>query len=190
MRRAAARALGLAGLVALCSAHVGSPDVWYEGAAGPYHVVVYVRLPGVVPGIADINVQVVDATPEQVTALVNLYDANAGTPPPDVARPVRRSGWYATRLWIMAPGSNSVTISVKGAKGTGTTIVPVAAVPNRRLPLQRSLGDHPRRARPVPLRRHRDHHRRRRARGRAAARRAPQSPARRGRARRHGGERR
>ena len=40
----------------------------------------------------------------------------------------------------MAPGSNSVTISVKGAKGTGTTIVPVAAVPNRRLPLQRSLG--------------------------------------------------
>ncbi len=127
------------GLVALCSAHVGSPDVWYEGAAGPYHVVVYVRLPGVVPGIADINVQVVDATPEQVTALVNLYDANAGTPPADVARPVG-GGWYATRLWIMAPGSNSVTISVKGAKGTGTTIVPVAAVPNRRLPLQRSLG--------------------------------------------------
>ena len=139
MRPAAARALGLAGLVALCSAHVGSPDVWYEGAAGPYHVVVYVRLPGVVPGIADINVQVVDATPEQVTALVNLYDANAGTPPADVARPVG-GGWYATRLWIMAPGSNSVTISVKGAKGTGTTIVPVAAVPNRRLPLQRSLG--------------------------------------------------
>ena len=46
MRPPAARALGLAGLVALCSAHVGSPDVWYEGAAGPYHVVVYVRLPG------------------------------------------------------------------------------------------------------------------------------------------------
>jgi len=61
MTRSAARALGLAGLVALCSAHVGSPDVWYEGSAGPYHVVVYVRLPGVIPGIADINVQVVGA---------------------------------------------------------------------------------------------------------------------------------
>ena len=141
MRRSSARVVGLAGLVALCSAHVGSPDVWYEGTAGPYHIMVYVRLPGVIPGIADINVQVVDAKPEQVTAMVNMFDANADTPPPDVAEPVRGSdGWYATRLWIMAPGSNSVTVAVKGAKGTGTAIVPVAAVPNRRLPLRRPLG--------------------------------------------------
>jgi hypothetical protein len=135
------RVIGLAGLVALCSAHVGSPDVWYEGTAGPYHVVVFVRLPGVIPGIADVNVQVVDARPEQVTAMVNLYDASAATPPPDVARPVTGAeGWYATRLWIMAPGSNSVTITVRGDRGTGTAIVPVAAVPSRRLPLDRSLG--------------------------------------------------
>jgi hypothetical protein len=141
MSRSAARILALAGLVALCSAHVGSPDVWYEGSAGPYHVVVYVRLPGVIPGIADINVQVLDARPEQVTAVVNLYDASAGTPPPDIAEPVGGSeGWYATRLWIMAPGSNSVTVAVSGAKGAGTAIVPVAAVPSRRLPLQRSLA--------------------------------------------------
>jgi hypothetical protein len=141
MTRSAARAVALAGLVALCSAHVGSPDVWYEGTAGPYHVVVFVRLPGVIPGIADINVQVVDAKAEQVTAMVNLFDANADTPPPDIAQPVPGSdGWYATRLWIMAPGSNSVTVAVKGARGVGTAIVPVAAVPNRRLPMQRTLG--------------------------------------------------
>ena len=141
MSRSAARLLGLAGLVALCSAHVGSPDVWYEGAAGPYHIVVYVRLPGVIPGIADISVQVVGAKPEQVTAMVNLFDATAGTPPPDVARPVAGAeGWYATRLWIMSPGSNSVTVAVRGAKGTGTAVVPVAAVASRRLPLQRPLG--------------------------------------------------
>jgi hypothetical protein len=141
MSRSATRILGLAGLVALCSAHVGSPDVWYEGTAGPYHVVVYIRLPGVIPGIADISVQVMDAKPEQVTAMVNLYDASAGTPPPDVAQPVGGGGgWYATRLWIMAPGSNSVTVAVRGAKGAGTAIVPVAAVPSRRLPLQRSLA--------------------------------------------------
>ena len=140
MRRGAARALALAGLVALCSAHVGSPDVWYEGTAGPYHVVVYVRLPGVIPGIADIDVQVVDARPEQVTAVVNLFDASGGAPPPDVAQPVGSGGWYATRLWIMAPGSNSVTVVVRGGQGTGTVIVPVAAVPSRRLPLRRPLA--------------------------------------------------
>jgi hypothetical protein len=136
-----ARLAGIAGLAVLCSAHVGSPDVWYEGAAGPYHVMVYVRMPGVIPGIAEINVRVADEVPEQVTAMVNLYDATAGTPPPDVARRAGpASDWYATRLWIMAPGSNGVTVEVKGARGAGSVIVPVAAVANRRLPLQRSLG--------------------------------------------------
>ncbi len=137
----AARALGLAGMVVLCSAHVGSPDVWYEGDAGPYHLLVYVRLPGVIPGVADVDVQVAGAAPDTVTAMVNLYDARAGLPPPDVAHPIAgAAGWYGTRLWIMAPGSNSVTVTVKGAKGAGTTVVPVAAVPNRRLPLGRWLG--------------------------------------------------
>jgi hypothetical protein len=136
-----ARALGLAGMVALCSAHVGSPDVWYEGDAGPYHVLVYVRLPGVIPGIADVDVRVMGAVPDTVAAMVNLYDARAGLPPPDVAHPIAgAAGWYGTRLWIMAPGSNSVTVTVKGPKGVGTTVVPVAAVPSRRLPLGRWLG--------------------------------------------------
>jgi hypothetical protein len=103
--------------------------------------VVYVQVPGVIPGIADINVQVAGDQPDQVTAMVNLFSADAGTPAPDVAEPVAgRAGWYHTRLWIMASGSNSVTVSVKGPRGAGTTVVPVTAVANRRLPLQKSLG--------------------------------------------------
>ncbi len=141
MKSLRSRLVGLAGLAVLCSAHVGSPDVWYEGNAGPYHVVVYVRVPGVIPGIADINVRVIDAVPDQVTALVNLFNATAGTPPPDVAKPSPGGGgWYTTRLWIMAPGSNGVTVVVKGDRGIGSVIVPVAAVANRRLPLEHSLG--------------------------------------------------
>ena len=35
-------------------AHVGSPDVYYEGDAGPYHLLVTVRPPAVIPGIAEI----------------------------------------------------------------------------------------------------------------------------------------
>jgi hypothetical protein len=135
------RAIGLIALVALCSAHLGSPDVWFEGSAGPYHVVVYVQVPGVVPGIADIQVQVVDALPERVTAMINLFNANAGTPPPDVALPVPgRAGWYHTRLWMMAPGSNSVTVGVRGSRGEGSVVIPVVAVAHRRLPFSRTLG--------------------------------------------------
>ena len=126
----------LAALVLVLAVHVGSPDVWYEGDAGPYHVLVNVQVPGVIPGIAEIAIQVVNDRPEQVTALVNLSGANAGTPPPDVAKPEGRGGWYLTRLWIMSPGSNSVTVGVKGPRGVGTVIVPVTAVPSRRLPFQ------------------------------------------------------
>ena len=101
------RLVGLLPLLLLCTAHVGSPDVWFEGDAGPYHVIVYIHIPGVVPGIADINVQVVGEQPSQVTAVVNLFDATAGTPPPDIAQPAGSAGWYETRLWIMSPGSTA-----------------------------------------------------------------------------------
>jgi len=135
------RWLGLLLLATLCMAHVGSPDVWYEGEAGPWHVVVYVQVPAVIPGVADISIQVQGQAPQRVTALVNLFSATAGTPAPDVAEPIAgRPGWYHTRLWIMAPGSNSVTVAVNGSKGVGTVVVPVAAVANARLPLQKSLG--------------------------------------------------
>src|SRR5215471_14611934 len=38
-------------------AHVGSPDFYYDGYAGPYHVLVTVRPPMVVPGIAEIEIR-------------------------------------------------------------------------------------------------------------------------------------
>src|SRR5271169_6729279 len=38
-------------------AHVGSPDVFYEGSAGPYRLFVTVRVPQVIPGVAEIQVR-------------------------------------------------------------------------------------------------------------------------------------
>ena len=46
---------------ATASAHVGSPDVYFEGAAGPYRVLVTVRPPDAVPGIAEVTARVADA---------------------------------------------------------------------------------------------------------------------------------
>src|SRR5207253_4057698 len=39
------------------SAHVGSPDVYCEGDAGPYHLFVTVRVPQVIPGVAEIEIR-------------------------------------------------------------------------------------------------------------------------------------
>ena len=43
MIRSFARVAGLAVIYVAASAHVGSPDAWFEGMAGPYHVTVPAR---------------------------------------------------------------------------------------------------------------------------------------------------
>ena len=123
------------------SAHVGSPDAWLQGMAGPYSVLVHVQMPGVIPGIATVNVRIEAPGIERVTAVVDRIDASGGSPPPEIAEPVEgRPGWYRTPLWIMTTGSYGVTVAVAGARGPGSVLVPVGAAPLRRLDLGPWLG--------------------------------------------------
>jgi len=61
------RVAALSAIVVIASAHVGSPDAWYEGSAGPYHVIVQVATPGVVPGVANVYARITGAGVQQVT---------------------------------------------------------------------------------------------------------------------------
>ena len=47
-------------------AHVGSPDVFYEGMAGPYRLLVTIRPPQVVPGVAEIEIRSLAADAKQI----------------------------------------------------------------------------------------------------------------------------
>lgn len=137
----ARRAGALTALIVVCSAHVGSPDAWYEGTAGPYHVVVRVVTPGVVPGVATVFARVAGTGVEQVTVQANRFDALAAAPPPEVAEQVDGDpGMYSAPLWIMSGGSNSVTVDVRGTLGGGKAVIPVVVVANRRLELDSKLG--------------------------------------------------
>ncbi|CAN5632242.1 hypothetical protein BH23GEM1_BH23GEM1_11800 [soil metagenome] len=145
MTRVLARMVAVAGVVLICAAHVGSPDTWFEGNAGPYRVLVHVRSPGVVPAVADISVRVHGAAQDpgrvSVTASVNKFDAAGAPPPPEKALPVAGDAeLYAVSLWVMSGGSNSVTINVSGARGSGTVVVPAAFVAYRRLALDGPLA--------------------------------------------------
>jgi hypothetical protein len=57
------RALPLLSIAALSIAastawaHIGSPDVFFEGSAGPYPLFVTIRPPSVIPGIAQIEIR-------------------------------------------------------------------------------------------------------------------------------------
>src|SRR5881275_1664740 len=133
----------LVGIALVASAHVGSPDTYFEGAAGAYPVRVIVRNPGVVPGLAQITVRLLAPRAiQRVLVLPVFWDPRtAAPPPPDVAAPVPGdSTLYSAALWLMSAGSYSVRVTVEGDAGTGTTLVPVMAVATRRLALEKSLG--------------------------------------------------
>ena len=143
MKSPAPRLAALAGIVLVASGHVGSPDTYFEGAAGPYPVRVIVRSPGVVPGLAQITVRLLAAhTVRRVLVLPVYWDPRtAAPPPPDVADPVPGDATlYSAALWLMTGGSYSVQVTVEGEAGAGTTLVPVMAVATQRLELATPLG--------------------------------------------------
>ena len=139
--RALIRTAGITCLYLLASAHVGSPDTWFEGSAGPYRLTVQIEPAGVVPGVANVYVRAVGDPPEQVTVQANKFDATGGAPPPEPASPVEGDpGLFLGKLWIMSGGSNSVTVSVSGSKGSGQVVVPVVVVAYSRLTLDKPTG--------------------------------------------------
>ncbi|HVV70150.1 MAG TPA: hypothetical protein VHI52_01345 [Verrucomicrobiae bacterium] len=123
-------------------AHVGSPNIFFEGQAGPYPVRVVIRPAEVIPGLAEISVRVEAGQVESVTALPIKWNAGRlGAPPPDVAKPVRgETNLYSAQLWFMESGAQSVELAITGAAGTGTVVIPADAVATRVLPLPKALG--------------------------------------------------
>src|SRR5216684_1694896 len=105
----------------LC-AHVGSPDVFYEGNAGPYHLFVTVRVPQVIPGVAEIEVRSSsnDVHTIQVVPLRLTGQGSNFPPTPDLASQSREDPQFFTAsLWLMEFGALQVRILADGAKGKG-----------------------------------------------------------------------
>ncbi|MBI3270676.1 MAG: hypothetical protein HYZ53_16855 [Planctomycetes bacterium] len=125
-----------------CWAHVGSPNVFYEGDAGPYPVRVTVRPPGVVPGLAQIHVRLKSGEARRVTVLpVHWRAGTRGAPPPDAAEPVPgEPGLFTASLWLMDSGAYSVLVTLEGERGVGTASVPVNSIATTRLPMSKGLG--------------------------------------------------
>jgi hypothetical protein len=124
------------GVLLVASAHVGSPDAFYEGDAGPYRIRVIVRPPGVVPGRADITVRLLRGAGLRSVLVLPLHGGRptAQDPPPDSAQRVPGSSdLYEAQLWLMDAGAYSIRVDVAGAAGSGMVLVPVNSIATRRL---------------------------------------------------------
>ena len=140
-RLVAVAALLLASAVP-AAAHLGSPDVFLEGNAGDYRMLVVVRMPRVIPGVAEIEVRPlstgvrsVRVTPMRIRGLGSDLQ-----PAADIAQPGSdRPDVYRAQLWLMLRGAWKVRIVADGDRGTGELFVPVGAVSSATLPMRRSL---------------------------------------------------
>jgi hypothetical protein len=124
-------------------AHIGSPDVYFEGEAGAYHLLVTVNPPPMVPGVAQVRVRVTSGTVNSMSVVpVYLTGKDQGLPPtPDVMQRVAGDPQSFTgQVWLMASGSWEVRVVVEGAQGEGRIAVPVPASARRTLPMQKALG--------------------------------------------------
>ena len=130
-------------IAAPLAAHVGSPDVFFQGDAGPYQLVVSIRTPQMIPGVAEIQIRSSAPGVRQVK-IVPLYIVGEGSkypPPPDVLLPSKDDPqFFSGKLWLMASGSWQVRIEADGDAGSGTIAVPVPAAARNTMPMQKSLG--------------------------------------------------
>jgi len=130
---------------ALAIAHVGSPDVYYEGNAGSYHLLVTIRPPAVVPGVAQIEVRSLspagDISKIQILPLTIEGSGESLAPHPDaMQRSATDPQLYTGNLWIMLRGSWKVRIQVEGKTGNADLNVPVAAVSLTATRMEKGFG--------------------------------------------------
>jgi len=125
------------------SAHVGSPDIYLDGSAGPYKLFVTIRPPQVIPGVAEILVRSQTPGVSRMTAVpLPLFGPGADHPPiPDLL--VHSSGdpqFFTGSLWLMSDGSWQVRIAADGSEGAGTISIPVPAVAQTTRRMEWPLG--------------------------------------------------
>lgn len=123
-------------------AHIGSPDVFFDGKVGPYAANIIIRMPAVVPGRAEIDVRTAGDRPLQVFILPLFSKTEVkNSPPPDPALPVAgEAGLYRGELWLMRSGGYSVEVRVRGEAGEGVVQIPINSEAMHQLPMPRLLA--------------------------------------------------
>ena len=124
-------------------AHVGSPDIFLEGSAGPYPLFVTIRPPAVIPGVAEIEIRCtspdireIHVTPTPLSGIGAKFAPTADL----MQRSKTDPQFFTGSLWMMAFGSWQVRVQADGGQGSGQLSVPVPAMASRTKSMQFAMG--------------------------------------------------
>lgn len=123
-------------------AHVGSPNVFFEGSAGPHPVRVIIRPPATLPGIAQVDVRVGVEGVTDVSLQAVLWEAGRdAAPAPQHAGVVAGDDHlFNAALWLFRDGAYSIRVTVEGPRGNGTVVIPLTAAATQRPAMPPALG--------------------------------------------------
>lgn len=119
--------------------HIGSPNVYFEGHAGPHAVRVSIRPPASLPGFAQVDVRMEAADASAVA--VQPHFRGATSPPPVTATRVTGDPHlFNASLWLIARGTYAIEVAVESERGRGAVIVPLQAAALGRPEMPPALG--------------------------------------------------
>ena len=124
-------------------AHVGSKDVFEQTTAGAYRLFVTIRMPNVIPGVANVEVRSTGATITaiNITPLPLTGEASKHPPIPDLMKVSPPDpAFFTGAVWMMASGSMQIRFNIAGPEGNRTVSIPVPAVAISTLKMNRGLG--------------------------------------------------
>ncbi len=127
MRALVAALLALLAFPIAARAHVGSPNVFFEGFAGPHALGVVIRPPPTLPGVAQVDVRVADASRVSVRAVFADASAEAAPAATDATPVVGEARLWSAGVWLLRRGPYGVEVSIDGPTGSGTIAVPLQA---------------------------------------------------------------
>lgn len=117
----------------LSRAHVGSPNVFFEGTAGPYSVRIFIRPPEVLPGPVQIHLRTGDNSLDDASlqilpwSLRNSPDSDWTSMEPLAGEP----GSFSGMIWLAQDGSYTARMLLRGPKGKGLLNVPFNSAATR-----------------------------------------------------------
>ncbi len=120
-------------------AHIGSPNVYFEGHAGPHAARVSIRPPSALPGPAQVAVRL-DGNKDCAVSVQAIFHGAQAPAPTRAAVVTGDPHLFNTTVWLLRRGPHVVRVTIDSSAGNGVLSVPLEAAALARPDMPPALG--------------------------------------------------